>query len=68
MKLVAIPGLAQRAVEDAWPEFDVETAQRELKQAGWRPRHMGVWQSPRGSLFYGPALAWKLMRKYGDRC
>jgi len=68
---VAIKDVAARSVHEPWPEFDSVAARAELRAAGWKqPGEHGrtVWQSPSGKLYRGPALAWKLLRKYGDQC
>ena len=49
-------------------DFDVENAIKALKLAGWKRYRnmMTVWESPKGNLFRGPALAYKIMRQKVD--
>lgn len=67
-KFVLIPDLAERLVEDNWPEFTVELATRELALAGWNKYGAYAWKSPSGNIYRGPALAWKVMRKLSSQC
>lgn len=40
----------------------IEDMIAELKAAGWRQRMIGIWSSPKGKLFHGPAFAYKVMK------
>jgi len=62
------PPASARLVTADWPEFDVEVAKAELLAAGWSSNGVSTWRAPSGHLYRGPALAWKLMRKHGNRC
>jgi hypothetical protein len=38
----------------------------QLVTTGWINKFTNVWRSPSGALFHGPALAWKMMKRYAD--
>lgn len=41
---------------------DIDRMIAELKAAGWSPTTPTIWKSPDGSLFLGPAGAWRRMK------
>lgn len=42
------------------PEPDVMI--RELSEGGWKKVLTHIWKSPKGTLYLGPAGAWKVMK------
>lgn len=46
--------------------YDPDLAVTELQNAGWQRYAATVWKSPQGKLFRGPALAFALMREFGN--
>ena len=48
-------------------EEDLEKMKRELLAAGWTQYRLGIWKSPKGYLFLGPAGAWKKLKRWGNR-
>lgn len=40
---------------------DIDQMIAELKAAGWVPKTPTIWKSPHGSLYLGPAGAWRRM-------
>lgn len=46
--------------------FDAQKATQELIANGWKRVTLGVWKSPWGALFHGPAYAHKVMLAVKD--
>jgi hypothetical protein len=44
----------------------IEQMIRELLEADWSKMRIDVWRAPWGSLYRGPAGAWKVMRSLND--
>lgn len=48
------------------PPFDAEAAIQALRDNGWKQKLLGIWKSPWGALYHGPAYAYKVMMAVKD--
>ena len=49
------------------PKWTPERAIKELAEAGWQKDSWpGLWRSPWGALYRGPALAYAVMKEYPE--